>query len=237
MKNVVIGLTFALGAVATIQPAKADVLFGVYGEAQYWMADTSGGYGTQPTFSGFDFDDENQLRLSIALHHPLPLIPNIRIETQDLKAMVPPGTAGAESFDGELDLSHDSAILYYRFLDNRLVRLHAGVAAKRFNGRVSDWEGNGWNLNETIPTAYAMVSAGLPFTGLSAYARGHLLAIDSSSLQDIEAGLQYRIFDTALLDGSIQAGYRYFNIELDDVAGLYSDVEFKGPYVGFQLHF
>ena len=81
------------------------------------------------------------------------------------------------------------------------------------------------------------MGGGLPFTGLSAYARGHVLAIDSSSLQDIEIALEYRILDSVLLDGSIQVGYRYFNVELDDVAGLYSDVEFKGPFVGFQLHF
>lgn len=237
MKNLVVGATLALGAVLFSQPAKADILFGVYGEAQYWMADTSGGYGDQPNYSGFNFDDENQLRLSIALHHPLPLLPNIRIETQDMKAMIPAAGNANGNLDGELDLSHDSAIFYYRFLDNTLVRFHAGIGVKRFDGRVSDLEGNAWNLDETIPTAYAMVSGGLPFTGLSAYARGHLLAIDSSSLQDIEAGLQYRVFDTALLDGSIQLGYRYFNVELDDVAGLYTDVEFKGPFVGFQLHF
>lgn len=235
MKNLVVGAALVLGTAIFSQPVKADILFGVYGEAQYWMADTAGGYGGLSTNPNLEFDDENQLRLSIAIHHPLPLLPNIRIETQDMKAMVPAPTSADAA--GEIDLSHDSAIFYYRFLDNSLVRLHAGVAGKRFNGRVSDRQGNVWSLDETIPTAYAMVSAGLPFTGLSAYARGHLLAIDSSSLQDIEAGLQYRLFDTAILDGSIQLGYRYFNVELDNVAGLYSDVEFKGPFVGFQLHF
>lgn len=233
MKNIVIGTIVALGALSVAQPAKADLLFGVYGEAQYWFAETSGGYGASESLSNYNFDDDNQLRLSVALHHPLPLIPNIRIETQDMKTT----SWLADGATRELDLSHDSALLYYTFFDNSLVRLHAGVAAKRFNGYVSDAYGNGWDLSETIPTAYGLVGVGLPFTGLSAYVRGHALAIDSSSLQDLEVALQYRIFDTLLLDGSIQVGYRYFNLELDNVAGLYSDVEFKGPFVGFQLHF
>ncbi|MBA3988698.1 MAG: hypothetical protein C0463_06175 [Idiomarina sp.] len=232
MKYAIVASALALG-LTTAAPAKADILFGVYGEAQYWFAETTGGYGAGENFSNFNFDDENQLRLSLALHHPVPLLPNIRIETQDLKSQL----VTSNGSQGELDLSHDSAILYYTLLDNTLVRLHAGVAAKRFNGYVSDTQGNAWNLNETIPTAYAMVGVGLPFTGLSAHARGHLLAIDSSSIQDVEVALQYRVFDTALLDGSVQLGYRYFNVELDDVAGLYSDVEFKGPFVAFQLHF
>ena len=233
MKNVVIGTVVALGALVAAQPAKADILFGVYGEAQYWFADTSGGYGASESLTYYNFDDDSQLRLSVALQHSVPLIPNIRIETQNMKTTSwPPNGASSE-----LDLSHDSAILYYTFLDNSLVRFHAGVAAKRFNGYVSDAVGNSWNLSETIPTAYGLIGVGLPFTGLSAYARGHALAIDSSSLQDVEVALQYQFFDTLLLDGSIQVGYRYFNLELDNVAGLYSDVEFKGPFVGLQLHF
>lgn len=233
MKNFVIGAALALGALSVAQPVKADILFGVYGEAQYWFTETSGGYGDSDAFSTYNFDDENQLRLSVALHHPIPLIPNVRLETQDMSATM----IASDGQGRDLDLSHDSAIFYYRFLDNTVARLHVGIGAKRFNGYVADASGNGWDLNETIPTAYAMVGTGLPFTGLSVYARGHLLAIDSSSLQDIEAALQYRMFDTPLLDGSIQVGYRYFNVELDDVAGLYTDVEFKGPFVGFQLHF
>ena len=233
MKKIVCSTMMALGALTAMQPAKADILFGVYGEAQYWFTDASGGYGDSAALSPYDFESEEQLRLSIALHHPVPLLPNVRIETQDMKTTGQLASGGT----GDLDLSHDSAIFYYTFLDNSLVRLHAGVAAKRFNGHVADSAGNAWNLSETIPTAYALVGAGLPLTGLSAYARGHVLAINSSSLQDIEVALQYQLFDSLLLDGSIQLGYRYFNVELDDIAGLYSDVEFKGPFVGFQLHF
>lgn len=233
MKHLVLGAILAISTALVSQPAKADLLFGIYGEAQYWLADTTGGYGDSENFNGFNFDDENQLRLSLALHHPVPLLPNIRIETQDMKATLANGNGST----GQLDLSHDSAIFYYSFLNNSLVRLHAGVAAKRFDGYVDDGQGNAWELSETIPTAYALVGVGLPFSGLSVYARGHVLAIDSSSVQDIEAAVQYRVFNTPLLDGSIQLGYRHFNVELDNVAGLYSDVEFKGPFIGFQLHF
>lgn len=236
MKTLVISAALALTAVVASQPANAAILFDVYGEAQYWQTDVSGGYAFRENFDEFELEDESQTRLSLAFQHPVPLLPNIRIETQDLKSME--ASEGIELQPAELDLSHDTLTLYYAFLDNTLVRLHAGVAAKRFDGFVRDRDGRDVSLSETIPTAYAMVGAGLPFSGLSVYARGHLLAIDDSSLRDIEAGLQYRLFRAGgVLDGNIQVGYRSFSVEFDDVAGLYSDVEFKGPFVGFQLHF
>lgn len=219
------------------QPVKADILFGVYGEVQYWAPDTTGGFGAAESFPDYNFDDKNQLRLSLAIQHAVPLLPNIRIESQDMKANTPGTGEGNIGLPGEMDLSHKSAILYYTLFDNSLVRLHAGIAAKRFDGYVQDRAGNSWDLSETVPTAYGLIGAGLPFSGLSVYARGHFMAIGSNSIRDIEAAIQYRLFDTALFDGSVQLGYRHFNVELDDVDGLYSDVTFKGPFVGFQLHF
>lgn len=238
MKKVIAGSILALG-IGTAPLAQADILFGVYGEAQYWMTDVGGSYGSLNTMRDFNFDDENQLRLSVALHHPLPLLPNVRLERQKLEAFAPaalnssiPGIT-----DAELDLSHTSGTFYYRVLDNPVAQLHLGVSVKRFSGFARDYDGREWDLSETVPTAYAMVGTGLPFTGLSAYVRGHFIAFNDNELRDIEAAIQYRIFDTALLDGSIQAGYRHFSVELDDVDGLYSDMTFKGPFIGFQLHF
>lgn len=239
MKKVLAGSVLALGLGVT-PLAQADLLFGVYGEAQYWMTDVSGTYGSLDGLRDFNFDDENQLRLSIAVHHPLPLLPNVRLERQKLESFAPRAANGEELSgltDAELDLSHDSATFYYRLLDNTATRLHLGVSVKRFDGFARDFEGREWSINETVPTAYAMAGVGLPFTGLSAYVRGHFIAFDDNELRDIEAAVQYRLFDTALLDGSIQVGYRHFSVELDDIDGLYSDLTFKGPFVGFQLHF
>jgi outer membrane protein len=225
---------------STAAPAQADILFGVYGEAQYWMTDTQGGYGTEQDFTDLDFEDERQVRLALALHHPIPLLPNVRVETQQLESTSPfinDGDVTGNQFDGEIDLGHDTLTLYYGFLDNDLVRLHLGASAKRFDGYVRDYSGVTWDVEETIPTGYAMVSGGLPFTGLSIYGRAHAFTFDDSELTDVEAALEYRFLDSALLDGKIQLGYRVFNIELDNIAGLYSDLEFSGPFVGLQLHF
>lgn len=226
----------AFMAVSTA-PAQADWIFGVYAEGQHWMPEATGSYGTQGNQVAYDLEDEGQLQLAVALHHPIPLIPNIRLERQELE------TTGFRSGSDNgtqhtLDLQHDTVTLYYRLLDNQLARIHFGVSAKRFDGYVGETlSGNGFKVDETIPTGYLMGSLGLPFSGLSVYARGHLLAFDDNKVQDIEAGVQYRLFNTPLLDGNLQVGYRAFNLELDNVAGLYTDFEFKGPFVGFQLHF
>lgn len=224
----------AVLATTAAAPAQADWIFGVYGEAQYWATDTAGGYGSTQDFTDFEFEDERQARLSVALHHPIPLLPNVRLETQELETT---SSFLADAAEAEVDLGHETLTLYYRFLDNDVVRFHLGASAKRFDGFVRDFSGTSWDIEETIPTGYGMISAGLPFSGLSVYARAHAFAFDDSELTDIEAAVQYRLLDSVLLDGSIQLGYRVFNIELDNVAGVYSDLEFKGPFVGVQLHF
>lgn len=220
-------------------PAKADWFFGVYAEGQYWAPEATGSYGTQNNQLEYDLEDEGQMQLAVALHHPIPLIPNIRLERQEMETTgFRSGADSATANQHTVDLQHDTVTLYYRLLDNQLARIHFGVSAKRFDGYVGEtFSGNGYVVDETIPTGYLMGSVGLPFSGLSVYGRGHLLAFDDNKVQDIEAGVQYRLFNTALLDGSIQVGYRAFNLELDNVAGLYTDFEFKGPFVGFQLHF
>lgn len=233
MKKVAFIVSAILGTAATA-PAQADWIFGVYGEAQYWATDSTGGYGDNQDFTDIEFDDERQVRLSVALHHPIPLLPNVRLETQELEAT---STFYADAAEAKVDLGHQTLTLYYRFLDNDLVSLHLGASAKRFDGYVRNYSGVTWDVEETIPTGYAMVSAGLPFSGLSIYGRAHAFAFDDSDLTDVEAAVQYRFLNSVLLDGSIQLGYRVFTIDLDNVGGLYSDLEFKGPFVGLELHF
>ncbi|MFP3354554.1 hypothetical protein R0K04_24680, partial [Pseudoalteromonas sp. SIMBA_153] len=58
-----------------------------------------------------------------------------------------------------------------------------------------------------------------------------------SKVQDAQIGIEYRLVDNLAVDVSLNAGYRHSVIELDDVDNIYSDVTFKGPFVGVEVHF
>jgi hypothetical protein len=63
------------------------------------------------------------------------------------------------------------------------------------------------------------------------------VTIDDSSIRDIEAGIEYRLVENLAVDVNLQLGYRSIAIELDDLDGIYSDLSFKGPYLGLEIHF
>ena len=93
------------------------------------------------------------------------------------------------------------------------------------------------DFNGIIPMAYGAVQFGLPFTGLSAFAEGQLLAIGDSKIQDYQVGVAWEFIDNMAVDVAVKAGYRAMLLELDDVDDIYTDVEVDGFFAGLQVHF
>lgn len=209
MKRVLIPLTFVLAPAC----ANADV-FAVKAGASAWMAE-----GDAPGYSG---DAEQQVSLTAALEHPIPLIPNIKLRHWDY----------AEA-DGAARLELDTldTVLYYEILDNAAIDLDLGVTATHFsNGRapgVRDFEG--W-----LPQLYGAVRVPLIGTGLGAYAEATGTSWDDSSAYDIEGGLDYTL-DFPLLDLSFRLGYRQVENDFDDFDDYSGQLEFSGWSLGVLL--
>ncbi|RUO40030.1 hypothetical protein CWE15_07745 [Aliidiomarina taiwanensis] len=257
MKSKALVSVTALGLLASASfSSKADFLFGVHAEAQYWQAENSGDFGYGATTDGWGWDDEGATRLRLSLNHFLPLIPNVMVERQMLESTgqkahttdfvfqgnaYPAPVDGSTSFvDSTWDLGHDTLTLYYRFFDNSLVEFYFGVAAKKFNGDVAvqvNDQSLRQSIDETIPMGYLRLTAGLPFTGLSVRAEGYPVSIGDHEVFDMEASFRYEFLDTLPLDGTISAGYRVLNLKFEGASGLYSDFEVKGPFVNLALHF
>ena len=84
---------------------------------------------------------------------------------------------------------------------------------------------------------YGKVEVGLPFTGFGAYAEVNTLSLDGQSVYDYQAAVVYEFLDNLAIDAEVQVGYRAVGLDLDDLDGTYSDLEFNGLYAGIQLHF
>ncbi|RUO47185.1 hypothetical protein CWE21_08260 [Pseudidiomarina aquimaris] len=246
-----LALVISAGGLIAAPQANADTVFGVYAGAQTWKADTSGSFGSERSTSDFSFADDQQGSAYIAFEHPIPLFPNVKVRHNDLV------TDGSQllnedfSFFGTnfaansrvnytADLSHTDYTLYYELFDNDLVSFDLGVTAKRVDGSIEvrgEQTLQGQSTDGWIPTLYSQLRVGIPATDLTLYGLANAVSIEDSKVEDYEFGVEYRPIENLAVDVNLQLGYRVFNVELDDLDGVYSNLEYKGPYLGIEFHF
>lgn len=252
MKKSLLGC--ALLAATIVVPAQADTILGAYVGAQGWNMGAEGGFSNQESsITDFTFDDKTNGSFYIALEHPVPLIPNIKVNRTTLDTAGLTTLATEFEFNGELyaidtDINTDfemtgtDFILYYEILDNDLVSIDVGINGKYIDGTimVAETSGNRMTTEDfsgVIPMGYARTEVGLPFTGLGIYAEGSFLAIGDNTVSDFQAALTYSFVETLALDMTLQAGYRSMTVELEDLDDLYTNLEFSGVFVGLEFDF
>jgi outer membrane protein len=247
-----ITVAVALASCLTVTNASADMVLGLFAGVQGWNMDAEGTFGTTTNQSGFNFEDESQASFYVALEHPVPLVPNIKIkhnqmDTNGITTLTSTYTfndtnfAVASSLVTDVDLKNTDFIFYYEVLDNDLVTFDFGLNIKRVDGQIDVVDVNDPTVRATesfdgyVPMFYGAVKVGLPFTGLGVFADGSILSIGDHTLYDYEAGIEYTF--EGVIDLTLQVGYRAVRLELDDLDDIYSDLDFDGAFVGLEAHF
>jgi outer membrane protein len=221
--------------------ANADFL-GLYVGGGSWSHDPSGGFQSQNPGSdnismnnSLGLSDESEGYAYIAFDHPLPLLPNVRLERT---ALTHNGVSSGVNFNGQTGLTGPAVVsldstdltLYWRLLDN-WVNLDVGLTLRKFDGEFTiDTET--LLLEETIPMIYAAAQFDLPFTGLSVGGDINVISVSGNTLSDTRVRLLYEF---GLV--GVEAGLRSTAIELDDVDNVTTDISFDGLFVGAFLHF
>jgi len=244
---------FRLGLLATLTTtplfASADIA-GLYAGGGVWQSNPAGTLGNTSISldNSLNFDEENSNYLFIALEHPIPLLPNLRLSRTDLEwagqGTVPAGTSLDEvvfpidqAVAADLDLSHTEITFYYEVLDN-IVDLDLGLTARIFDGEASligASQQERVELDAVIPMLYGTAGIDLPFTGLSAAVSGNWINVNDFHLIDWSAELNYDFSIAPTLEAGLSIGYRSMLIEIDDQDELQSDAEFDGLFVGLRL--
>ncbi|HEX4909404.1 MAG TPA: TIGR04219 family outer membrane beta-barrel protein [Permianibacter sp.] len=262
MKKTVLATLLAAGVLPL--SAQADTIFGIYAGAAQWTQEYSGTFGSsdsnQVCIGGCNFnidlnddlglDEEKGTTLWLAIEHPVPVLPNLKIERNELKTDATSElsrdiTYGDETYSAnttiatDFDLSHTDYVLYYEVLDN-WVSLDVGIDVKQFDGniRIRDVDGvlstAEEELDAPIPMLYLAAKFDLPLSGLSFGAQGSAIDAGGASLKDIRFNIGYE-FAFGL---GIEAGHRNMTIEIDaDEEDVFGDLEFKGNYVAATFHF
>lgn len=249
MKKSVVGL---VSLVSLVAPAvMADTLGGVYLGADLHFADTKGGFGQTGNQQDFNFDDKNQSSFYIKVEHPVPLLPNIKIQRNTLSSDGSTTLNRTFIFDSQtfaigstvaqdVDLSNIDATFYYEILDNDLVSLDLGVTAKYIDGDISvatQGQSAIQDLSAVIPMGYAYGSFGLLGTATKIFAEVNYVSYDGSSLSDMQFGIAYELIDTLAVDLALKAGVKQTKMELDDIDNVDADLTFDGAFISAELHF
>lgn len=250
MKKLALTIASATTLLLSSAPAQADFV-GIDASADYWNYDGAASVAqTNQTPENFDLGSQKQASIAVSIEHPVPFLPNVRVRHTSLKGDDTLNSL-AFAFDNKLyigdvnlalDFTSTDLILYYEILDN-VVSVDVGIAAKQFDGELVV-QGNAplpttstVKFTETIPMAYASVGGSLPFTGFSFKAEAAGVSYDGSSVSDIQAEVKYDFINNLVVDLGLKAGYRQLKVDLNDVENTDANLDFKGPYLGLEVHF
>ncbi len=253
MKKTIIAAGIATLLSANVQ---ADTLLGLYIGGHVWANQAEGTFGEGvDNQAKFDFEDENQGSFYVALEHPIPLIPNIKIASTTLDTTGNGTISGSFTFDGEtftdntvvdttFDVSYVDYTFYYELFDNDLITFDLGLTARDLDSQInvvgtigSTETSADLSASGIIPLLYVNTIVGLPFTGFNVFAEANFLSIDDNTIYDYQVGVSYELIDNLAVDVDLTLGYRAVKLELDDIDDLYSDLDFNGVFAGAVVHF
>lgn len=228
--------------------AQADTILGVYVGAGIWQSEISGdvqdGTTKIDTEDDIGLEDNDNTYFYFALEHPIPVLPNIKLQHTELSVDGDNLLTRDIDFNGsvfsvsdnvsaEADLTHTDVTLYYELLDN-WVSLDLGISVRLFDGFVeiqSTTDSAREDLEDPIPMLYGKVRFDLPLTGLSVDAEANGVGYGGNTLLDASLRLAYE----SSIGLGVEAGYRSMVLDIDeDIEG---DIDISGIFAGINFHF
>ncbi len=243
-------LTAAALAATLPQAASALPLVDLYAGAYYWDQTVSGDVvnGSADLEDDLNLDAGGQNVMYVAFEHPIPVIPNVKIKSTEMSSdgsgtvTVPfdlNGTTVTGAVDSKLDLTHTDYTLYWS-LPLPIVTFDFGLTARQFDGEMTvvGATNAAADFDFVVPMGYLNAGVDIPLTGLSLAANLNTIAYGDTSITDFDANMTYVLPLIPLLDVGISAGYRSFDLELDeaDFGDLSAKSTIAGPYLGISLH-
>jgi outer membrane protein len=231
---------------------QADTVLGLTMGVDAWDMDSSGSLAdTGSLQEDFDHDSETPANFSFALEHPVPMFPNFRLRFTDLSSSGTNDIDSEFSFGGatyavntrlgtEFNLQSSDFVFYYELLDNDTVSFDLGLNGKYLDGDVEASDGTTKtreSFKGMVPMLYGALEFGIPTTRFSVFGDFSLLSIGDHTLRDYQAGAAYTLVENMAVDFSVRGGYRRFDLELDDLDGIYADWAFDGLFLGIEADF
>ncbi len=221
--------------------AQADVL-GVGATVGYWHSDLSGHAAHKNDSVDLDdelnLDNDSNTNASIYIEHPVPVLPNVRLNYTLVKQSGRGNlgsaydTVSAGNVRSDLDLEQLDLTLYYELLDN-WVNLDLGLTARDLSGElvVRGSNESKTTVDAVIPMGYLSARFDLPLTGVSAGAEGNFISYSGDSVRDFNVYGQYTVSVLQL-----RAGYRQMAVDYEDGDDRL-DLKVDGPFISAGVTF
>jgi len=218
-------LALTLGA----STLSAATILGLGVEADYYNAEASGHFSYTDngatTNTRFSNTSEDTYQVGVYFEHPVPVLPNIRLDlTPEAKFS---GLDGATATTISLDQMDITP--YYEIVDT-VIDFDLGVTFKVIQGDIKGTVNQDFNV--VIPMGYAAVGVDIPGTGIRVAGDIKYVSYSGDSFYDsrIKASMD-------LAAGlAVEAGYRRESLELDRF-DIRSDMTIEGPFVGMNYRF
>jgi len=258
MKKILLSSVVAMGLASTVN---AGVIVDFEAGAGMWSASPSG----EINYDGRNLDLENDLGLDSSTNnylyadfsHFVPLIPNVRVERQELKVDATKQLANAkfgdktynENTTTSVDLTQNDLILYWnipglKLLTAGILKVDFGIDLKQFDGSVSlDAPVVGESVADmsfVVPMGYVAATVDPPFIPATISASYKTLSYDGSSISDMMAKLSVNLpIPIPLIDIKADIGYKEQSLVIDPSLSdtLDADIKFKGMFFGLSAKF
>ncbi len=201
---------------------RAEIGAGLYdAEVSGELTDKDGTF-TQDLGDGFDIDQESSLYLWAYFKHPIPLIPNVRVEYLSLQHDTPT--------QDKFKINELDAILYYNILDDTLfMTLDLGLDFKNISSNYADLK------DITIILAYARARVD-PTDAFGAEVLIKYVSYLENIGYDARVKLDYTLTFIPVVQPALELGYRVHKIEYE-AGQIVNKVGYSGVYGGVMIRF
>jgi len=219
-----------------------------------WMQKASGtiSYDAGSGVTGTNTLDEKKdtsAYVWMLIKHPIPVVPNIRLEYTSIHATGKAsgawnGLVAPANTNSVLDIKEYDIIPYYNILDNTFwTTLDLGVDIKVLdvdykvepNGVFTGYEDSS---TAPIPLLYARARVEIPATNIGLEGDMKYVTTGSSTVYDARIKVDYTFDVTPIIQPSIEIGYRTQKIKIDeDDENVKTDMDFTGFFAGLMLRF
>ena len=200
----------------------AAMVLGFGAEADYYNPTASGNFNYMNTATQFSNDSESAYQVGFYVEHPVPMLPNLRVDYTPDTAFS--GSGNRVTFN-QLDITP-----YYEILDN-VVDIDLGISLKVLDGKVDGTLDR--SFNHVIPMGYLGAAAMIPGMPLSIAASVKYIGFDGDSLSDARIKAVWNLAAGV----QVQAGYRQESFRINDRFDMNTNMTIKGPFVGLGYTF
>ena len=248
MKKNLLTKILILSSIYGFSSVNADMIR-INGGATIWKVSNSGkSTYTSNSVSGQDTiieETKKQPFIWFSIKHPLPILPNIRMEYTQLETngvvtgslsdfTVPSG----EQSKSNLKIQEYDVIPYYNLLDNTAwTTLDVGLDFKILNtdytadsivvGGTTVFSGYKDKSTLVIPLGYIRGRLEIPTTDIGLEAEGKYITYNGSSVIDARIKFDYTFNTHTIINPGIEFGYKYQKYDLDDNDGTKINLKFN----------